>query len=396
MRILFVAPRFHTNQYPTSRELIKHGHEVFYLVQTVGVSEDHTYVKPHQMKISWLGKLIKRRILRKNDRPTAETKMIHHYVPSFGSVFGYIKKIKPDIVILRDRIPSTVIANIACKLLGIKAVVLYNQTSLYSRRDKKQDLLHRAIFALMPKVRYTVTYIRNIYDLTEHKDDLYIKDHEYFVPYVCPLNEQAQDRSYFAPDGTMRILCMGKYRPCKNQRVLVDALCLLRERGELDKISVTMIGQLFHNEEKEYFKELDAYIKEKGMDDIITLRGNIPYSEMPALYQGHDVYVLPSITELASISILEAMGNALVPISTSFNGTACYITEGENGFVFRNNDPESLAGCISALSSDRGRVSAMAKAGFRYMKENCMFENYYAALNNLFEKEFSIKLDNAE
>lgn len=396
MRILFVAPRFHTNQCPTAQGLVEHGHEVFYLVQTIGVSEDHTYVTPYQMKPSLLGKLVRALILKKHDKTTAETKMIHHFIPTFASVFGYIKRIKPDIVILRDRIPSTICANIACKLLGIKPVVLYNQTSLYSRRDKKQGLGRKLVFALMPKVRYTVTYIRNIYDLTEHKDDLYIKDHEYFIPYVCPLNKAAENRSYFGPDSTVRILCMGKYRSCKNHRIVVDAIALLRERGLLGRVSVTILGQVFHKEEEEYFNNLAAYVKEKGVDDIITLRRNIPYSEMPGLYQAHDIYILPSITELASISILEAMGNALVPISTSYNGTACYITEGENGFIFRNNDVESLAGHINTLLSDTQKIPVMAKAGYRYMKENCGFDNYYSGLSQLFEKEFSISLDKPE
>jgi len=396
MRILFVAPRFHTNQCPTAKGLVEHGHEVFYLVQTVGVSEDHSYVEPQKMKISLLGRLVRWFILKRNNRTEAETKMIHHYIPSFWSVFGYIKRIRPDIVILRDRIPSTILANLACKLLGIKKVVLYNQTSLYSRRSQKQHIGRRIVFALMPKVRYTVTYIRNIFDLTEHKDDLYVKEHEYFVPFVCPLNEAAEQRSYFGEDSSVRILCMGKYRSCKNHSIVVDAIALLRKRGLLDRVTVTMLGQVFHAEEEAYFAALGEYVKEKGVDDVITLRRNIPYSEMPALYQSHDVYILPSITELASISILEAMGNALVPISTSYNGTACYITEGENGYVFRNNDAESLAGRIETLISDRSIIPVMGRAGYRYMKENCMFENYFSALNELFEKEFSVSLDQSK
>lgn len=393
MRILFVAPRFHTNQYPISRELIKHGHEVFYLVQTVGVSEDHTFVQPQVMKLSLAGRLIRKMINKKYDKPTAESKMIDHFVPSFGSVFRRIREIKPDLVILRNRIPSTIIANFACKLLGIKAVVLYNQNPLYSRRGQKQDLSHRIVFALMPKVRFTISYIRNIFDLTDYKDELYIKDHEYFVPYVCPLNESAKDRSYFDSDGTLRILCTGKFRPYKNHRVLVDAIELMREQGKLEKISVTILGQAYFDEEKAYFEELRTYIKEKGFDDVITLRSNVPYREMDGFYQSHDVYILTSLNELASISILEAMGNAMVPISTSYNGTACYITEGENGLIFRTNDPASLADKIYELSSDRERIPLMAKAGYRYMSENCMFENYYESLGRLLEKEFSIKLD---
>ena len=393
MRILYVAPRFHTNQYPVTKGLIDHGHEVFFLVQAVGVSEDHKLVKPHKMKLSLIGKLIKKIIDKKYDKPTAESVIVNRFVPSFASVYSYIKKVRPDAVILRDRIPSTILANIACKMLGIKAVVLYNQTQLYTRRDKKQSLMRRFVFAIMPKVRYTISYIRNVFDLEEHKDQLYVKEHEYFIPFVCPINEEAKDRSYLDENRTLRILCTGKYRPYKNHHVLVDAIALLREQGRLDNIKVTILGQSHFDEEKQYKADLEECIRRKGVDDVITLRGNIPYSEMPALYRAHDVYILTSHNELASISILESMGNALVPISTSRNGTACYITEGVNGLIFRTNEPDSLADKIYELSSDRDRVAEMARAAYRYMDENCRFENHYEGLCEIYKKEFSLDLE---
>ena len=140
MRILFIAPRFHTNQYPTSRELIEHGHEVYYLVQTVGASEDHSLVKPEKMKLSLFGKLIKKLLEKKFDRPTVESKLINWFIPSFGSIRRYINKVKPDVVIMRDRIPSTLKANQICKLKRIKPVVLYNQNELYINKNKKYSL----------------------------------------------------------------------------------------------------------------------------------------------------------------------------------------------------------------------------------------------------------------
>lgn len=393
MKILFVAPRFHTNQYPTSKGLIDHGHEVHYLVQFVGVSEDYSFIHPVQMKLSRRGKRIKDRIEAENDAPTAETLMLDKFIPSFRFMYKYIKDLKPDVVIVRDRIPSSLTATIICKLLRIKKVILYNQTELYTNRTKKVPLKRRLVYAIMPRVRYTICKIRDYYELKDHKEDLYVKPHEYFIPYVCPLNPNAEGRSYFGEDGTLRLLCVGKYRPYKNQQVLIEALSLLKQRGKLNKITLTLLGQAKADVEFEYMEKIKTMVEERGLSDIVTFRGHIPYSEMGNLYQAHDVFILPSLKELASISIVESMSNAVVPISTSFNGTVTYINEGENGLIFRTNDPESLAAHIEYLSENHDAVERMGRTGYEFVKQNCMFDNYIGGLRELMKNEFDFDLE---
>ena len=393
MKILFVAPRFHTNQYPTSKELIRNGHEVYYLVQSVGVTEDHSIVKPELMRLSLIGKRIKKRTERKYDRSTAESLMIERFVPSFRFLYKRIKEIAPDVVILRDRIPSTIVATFVCRLLRIKPVLLYNQTELYRKRSEKMSLKKRMVFALSPKVRFTIAKIRNYYDLTEHANELYVQPHNYFVPYVCPLNEESQGRSYFGEDGKLRLLCVGKFRPYKNQRVLVDAMEILAKEGLADRVRLTMIGQAKFDEEIAYREGLIRSVNEKGLADYVTFRDRVPYSMIGGVYAEHDVFILTSKAELASISILEAMANSVMPLSTSYNGTVTYINAGENGLIFRTDDPESLAGQIKYLISDHQAVERMGANGYEYVKNNCMFENYFRALNDILVKEFSVSLD---
>ena len=393
MRFLFVAPRFHTNQYPTSRGLIESGHEVFYLVQTVGGSEDHSLVEPVMMKLSLLGKLRKRQIEKKNDPPTAESKMISGFIPSFRSVFGYIRKVKPDVVILRDRIPSTIKANLACKLLRIKPVILYNQTELYLNKNKKNSPLRKLVFALMPKVRYTVSKYHNFYDPIERPEELYVKPHEYFISYVCPPDPSAEGRGYFGGDGKLRLLCVGKFRPYKNQKVLIEALSLLKKSGDADDITLTMIGQATCDTEWEYLESIRKLVADEGLEDMVEFCNKVPYSEMPDVYRRHDVMILPSLDELASISVLESMSHAVLPISTNMNGSAFYISEGETGLVFRTDDPRSLADCIGMLNKNREKVVEMGRAGYRFVGENCSVHKYIDALGALLKTEFSVVLD---
>lgn len=367
------------------------GHEVEFFVQAVGAVENHDCVKPTQMKLSWLGKIIDRRLKKKYDASTYESKLVDRFLPSFWWMRKAIKKCKPDVVIMRYRMPSNLIANLACKTLGIKVRILYNQTGLYTKKNEKLSWKKKLVFSFFPKVRATTVQIHDVFDLKYHKDEHHILPHDYFLPYVHEPNPKAENRSYFK-DGMLNILDVGKYRPYKNHFVLVDAVKLLKERNELENIRFTILGQASVPEEIEYYENLKKHAQECGVTEYITFRTQIPYREMMALYYENDVFILTSREEQASISILEAMANGVVPISTNLNGTAHYIKEGKTGFFFKTNEPESLAEQIKYLSDNRDTIPTLGKNGYNDIKENYMYKNYKEALSEILKKEFGVTL----
>ena len=46
MRVLYVAPRFHTNQIPIIRGWVKNGDQVLFISQFSGAVEDYTDLQP--------------------------------------------------------------------------------------------------------------------------------------------------------------------------------------------------------------------------------------------------------------------------------------------------------------------------------------------------------------
>ena len=388
MKFLFIAQRFHTNQFPIIKGLIDAGHEVNYIVQTVGTSEDHSILVPEKMKLSLFGKAVDRHYKKKLDETAYESKMTESTYPSFWWMFKRIKALRPDVVILRYRTPATLTANFVCKLLGIKSV-LYNQTALYTKKGKKQSVKSKIIFALLPKVRMTTVEISDIFDLKYHREDHYIKEHDYFLPYIFEPTPEAAERTYFK-DGKLNILDVGKYRPYKNHFVLARAVKVMKDKGWLSDIRFTVLGQAGADEEKKYMADLQKYIDDNGIGEYITLRTHIPYNQMRALYLENDVFILTSKEEQASITILESMGNGIMPISTNVNGTASYIKEGETGFFFETDNEEDLAKCLKNISDNRDKVPEWGKNGYEDIKNNYGFENYSKALFDVLSKEFGI------
>ncbi|MFF2447137.1 glycosyltransferase family 4 protein [Neobacillus sp. NPDC058068] len=392
MKFLFVAPRFHTNQFPIVKSLIERGHNVEFFVQNVGKSEDHSKLKPYLMKKSILSILLCKIVDWKYSANEAESKKLYYFIPANISLFIRIRKYRPDVVILRERNFSSWCAYLICKILKIRCTIIYNQTPLYSPNTSENIIkrfIKKIIREFFPKVRITTVYARNISVLRNNQDKYHIKSHDYFVPFIAELKEETANRTY-CKGGNINILDVGKYRDYKNHFLLVDAISLIGDRRNL---RVTIVGQVVNEDEQKYFDLLKTYIKSKNVDDVIRLEKNIDYNKMDQIYQTNDIFILPSKLESASISILEAMANGMVTISTDNNGTASYINEGECGYLFRTMDAKDLAIKIEQIVSKKTNIYKMGNQAYLNIKYNYSFPNYYSALGEVLEKEFGVLIE---
>ncbi|MEW6685365.1 MAG: glycosyltransferase family 4 protein [Candidatus Edwardsbacteria bacterium] len=71
------------------------------------------------------------------------------------------------------------------------------------------------------------------------------------------------------------------------------------------------------------------------------------------LYAASDIYILPSLYEACSLSVLEAAATGLPIITTKINGTEEMIVEGKNGY-FISRDSEEIAEKVRWLCKSQG------------------------------------------
>jgi glycosyltransferase involved in cell wall biosynthesis len=382
--ILYVAPRYHTNQIPITEGLLNAGYQVRFLVMYKGVTENYEAIQPDILQPSLIVRTLYRMILKRKGDVYAENWLLRRYKPGFIQVLNYLRTLKPDIVILRERSKQSRIVYACCKLLGIQKVILYNQKPLNA--DEWRGKLLKKLLAniVFPKARYSpVKHVKLLSDLST-TPDLPDNPHAYFAPFVQEAYILPDEKNY-VKDGITRILDVGKYRDYKNHRILVEAVSLMKERKNFH---VTIIGQVSNEDEQNYFDSLTSMILDKNLQDTFTLLKNIPYRQMQNFYKVHDIFVLPSKKEVASISVLEAMSNALSTISTDNNGTAFYVTEGNAGLIFDNNSAQDLANKLTYLVGHPEKIRSYGKNGLKYIRENCGFENYLESLRHIVRNEF--------
>jgi glycosyltransferase involved in cell wall biosynthesis len=324
MKMIFVAPRFHTNQTELVRKLKQEGHETIFHVCLIGKTEDHSLIVPKLFLPCALSRIIMR-FFGEGGVNTPRS------FPNPFLYFHELRKIQPNLIVIRD--PNrwfSIVAAISARLLDIK-ILFYTQGELH----RKYTCIRRIKTFLLLKIFDAAWFTPVKGDSQEHP---YYPPKCYFIPFpvrICKTKTVSRNIP-------LRILMVGKFESRKNHLLLLEALNLL---SDLD-FSLTLVGECSSDShEMQKLKIIEA-ITSFGLEGKVFILTNVPFPQMWNLYSSHDLFVLPSRNEPASISVLEAYANGLLAICSTTCGTRSYISNGQNGYVFKCGDLEDLASKI--------------------------------------------------
>jgi glycosyltransferase involved in cell wall biosynthesis len=102
-------------------------------------------------------------------------------------------------------------------------------------------------------------------------------------------------------------------------------------------------------------------LREAGADHFAWLPGD--REDIPEIMRGLDIFVLPSLAEGISNTILEAMASGLPIVATRVGGNPELVDEGKTGALVPPNDPAALAEAISRYLEGPGMMTAHGRAG---------------------------------
>lgn len=119
-------------------------------------------------------------------------------------------------------------------------------------------------------------------------------------------------------------------------------------------------------------------LKQAGLGDLIWLPGD--RSDVADIMRGLDLFVLPSLAEGISNTILEAMASGLPVVATAVGGNPELVLEGQTGALVPPSDPHkmALAICDYVMNPDKAKRHGSAA---RIRVEQCfgldvMVKNY--------------------
>ena len=133
---------------------------------------------------------------------------------------------------------------------------------------------------------------------------------------------------------------VGRFAPIKNQILLVEAFCSVLQRFPYlrDHLRLYMIG------DGPQRAECQRLLADCNASNIAWLPGLL--SDMPEVYRKFDLFVLPSIREGISNTVLEAMACGIPVIATDVGGTPEIVEHGRTGTLVESQNREAMANAI--------------------------------------------------
>ncbi len=161
----------------------------------------------------------------------------------------------------------------------------------------------------------------------------------------------------FAGADSVVIGTVGRLEPIKDQATLVRAfLGLLAADPKLrDRVRLVIVGEGSRRE------DLERLLAAGGAADLAWLPG--AREDTARIYRSFDVFVLPSLREGISNTLLEAMASGLPIVATRVGGNPGLVEEGSSALLVPPAAPDALGQALLRYVGDQDLRRAHGEAG---------------------------------
>ena len=237
--------------------------------------------------------------------------------------------------------------------------------------------LHR----VLSPIRRTV--LKNSIAIVANSDGLR-KLAESADPFPVQVIPNGVDTEFFCPahskparnETVLRILFVGRFQQQKNLPVVFRQVAQLPTAT----FELHLVGD---GPEKQ---RLEGLARKLGISSAITWHGWLPPAALPHVYQSADCLVNPSLYEGMSNVVLEAMACGLPVIASRVPGNDEIVREGESGFLFDLQEPDSLMNAFEQLMNDRDLCARLGANARDRVSKNFSWSNVAQAYLALFPR----------
>jgi glycosyltransferase involved in cell wall biosynthesis len=153
------------------------------------------------------------------------------------------------------------------------------------------------------------------------------------------------------------ILNVGTIEERKNLKLAVQALKDVNEDFKL-----VVIGK-----QTGYFKTVEKEIEKLGLKNRIIFLKNIPFADLPGIYQMANVFVYPSFHEGFGIPIIEALYSGVPVVAAT--GSCLEEAGGPNSLYVSPNDANELSTAINQILKSPQLQKEMKEKGLEFVQK---------------------------
>ena len=163
--------------------------------------------------------------------------------------------------------------------------------------------------------------------------------------------------------GIRYITCIARFHPVKDHPTLVRGFAILHRQQPNTRLLLVGSGP-----EEQSLRDLVADL---GVSDSVEFWG--VRRDISDILQASDIFSLTSVSEAASLTLLEAMANGCPVAITDVGGNGEHITHGVHGLLSPRGDAQSLSANFKRILQDYPAAERMAQAAReRVSREFCL------------------------
>jgi sugar transferase (PEP-CTERM/EpsH1 system associated) len=172
---------------------------------------------------------------------------------------------------------------------------------------------------------------------------------------------------------------VGRMQTVKAQPHLAQAFVQVLQQHPVlrDRLRLVMVG------EGPLRAECEAILRDQGLSACAWFSGE--RSDVPDVMRGLNCFVLPSVAEGISNTILEAMSSGLPVLATNVGGNADLVAEGRTGHLVPAADVHALAHSLAALALDPLQAASMGHEGRRKLEAQFSLGAMVAAYEGVYQ-----------
>jgi glycosyltransferase involved in cell wall biosynthesis len=161
--------------------------------------------------------------------------------------------------------------------------------------------------------------------------------------------------AYTGPASDGPVVTVARLSPEKDVATLVRATALAARELPSFRLEVAGDGVCMPA-----LRQLTA---ELGLEGHVRFHGEV--RDVPALLGRARLFVLPSVEEGISLTLLEAMARGLPVVATRIGGNPEVVADGETGLIIPAREPDSMARAMLRLLGDVAESQRLGRAGRR-------------------------------
>lgn len=172
------------------------------------------------------------------------------------------------------------------------------------------------------------------------------------------------------------VTIVARFHPVKDHATLLTAFAAIaRQRADVDLL---LVGD----------GPLRGALERQALSLGITSRVRMVgvQSNVSEWLQASDVFTLSSVSEAASITLLEAMASGLPAVVTDVGGNPELVRRDQDGLLVPRGDVPALASALRRLLSEPATRRSMGASGMRRVRDEFQMNDTVARYASLFER----------